>query len=632
MKQAAVLAGGKGTRLARISGEIPKSMCPLNGKPLLEHTVETLTSQNITELIFFTGYKSEVIENYFGTGEKWNAKISYVKETEPLGTAGSLLNKLEVLDDDFLVVYGDTVFNVDINRFFSFHNAREADVTLFLHPNDHPHDSDLVEIDETCRITAFHKCPHPKELYLRNLVNAALYICRKHALENTGIKGQSSDFVRDIFPKLLEQKSKVFGYVSREYIKDMGTPERLERVEKDLLSGKVANGILSKPRPAIFLDRDGTLTGETDFVRNIEQISLIPTAGQAVRDINQSKYLAVLATNQPVIARGEVTESLLQRFHGKLETLLGREGGFLDAIYFCPHHPDRGFSGERPELKIKCDCRKPLTGMIQQARQDLNIDLRESWFVGDMTADVVAGQNAGMRSVLVRTGMAGRDRKYLCQPDYEVSDLKEAVQFILSGRRQIIDSLKPVASVIQKRQRVIIGGAARTGKSLAASCLRDILQSRGLKAHVISLDLWLKPSHLRGSAVIERYDLEAISRTIRDLASLKDAKSVHLPFYDRISRSVDAKGVALQINPEDIIIFEGTIALTLANASLGPKIYVESDSQIRRKRFWKEYSLRGMKETEIQKLFLEREGEEIPFIESTRDKAEYFLNFDGALT
>ena len=125
----------------------------------------------------------------------------------------------------------------------------------------------------------------------------------------------------------------------------------------------------------MFLDRDGTINIEKGFLTDAEDFELIEGAAKAIRTINQSEYLAVVCTNQPVIARGECTFNKLREIHDKMETLLGQEGAYLDAIYYCPHHPDKGFEGERPEYKIDCDCRKPNDGLLRKAAADFNIDL-----------------------------------------------------------------------------------------------------------------------------------------------------------------------------------------------------------------------------------------------------------------
>ena len=207
---------------------------------------------------------------------------------------------------------------------------------------------------------------------------------------------------------MLSDGKRIAGYVSAEYIKDMGTPERWEAVGKDIASGKVARLNRRNPRPCIFLDRDGVLNREVNLLSRPEQLELLPGAAQAVRAINQSGYLAVVVTNQPQIARNLCSIEELRGIHDRLETLLGAEGAYLDAIYYCPHHPDKGYPEERPEYKIDCDCRKPKPGMLLQAARDLHIDLSASYMIGDSPRDVGAGEAAGVKqSFQIETNRPG---------------------------------------------------------------------------------------------------------------------------------------------------------------------------------------------------------------------------------
>lgn len=431
VKQAILLAGGKGTRLSEISGELPKSMVSIAGRPVLAHALERLKNFGIRDVHFFTGFQSSVIEQYFGTGEKFGMRCTYHIEDTPMGTAGGVVNALSELDEEFLVIYGDTIFNIDISKLENFHLRKKSDATLFLHPNDHPFDSDLVEIDEHGRIIALYPCPHSPDNYLPNMVSAALYVMRKEALMPWASHTGKLDFAHDIFPVLIAQKRRMFGYQSREYVKDMGTPERFKKVESDLVSGKVDRGSYATPRPAIFIDRDGTLTQSEKYVRRPEELVLGEGSAEAVKMINSSKYLSVMITNQPVVARGEVTEDELKTIHNKMEQDFGKHHAFLDALYYCPHHPDKGFKGERVEYKMACECRKPGIKLIQKASADLHIKMGNSWFIGDSTVDLMTAKNAGLRSVLVRTGYGGADRKYDIKPDFEAANLLEAVRIIV---------------------------------------------------------------------------------------------------------------------------------------------------------------------------------------------------------
>jgi D,D-heptose 1,7-bisphosphate phosphatase len=356
--------------------------------------------------------------------------IRYHEETAPLGTAGCVLEALELLADEFIVLYGDTMLNIDLNRFLRYHRSAQAEATLLAHPNDHPQDSDLLAVDEHGLVSAILPYPHPPGAWLENLVNAAAYVVTKAVLAAYRDRCPSGDFAKHLFPMMLADGRRIAAYRSTEYIKDAGTPERLDKVEADFLSGRVAQG--RGARPAVFFDRDGTLTASTGLIVGLDELELLPGAAEAVRAANRAGYLAVLVTNQPVIARGECTEAELRVIHNKLETLLGREGAYLDKIYYCPHHPHSGYPGERAELKIECECRKPRAGMILQAAAELNIDLARSWMVGDSTMDILAAQNAGIRSAAVATGNGGVDGRYPAEPTIRVDGAAAAVARMLS--------------------------------------------------------------------------------------------------------------------------------------------------------------------------------------------------------
>lgn len=175
----------------------------------------------------------------------------------------------------------------------------------------------------------------------------------------------------------------VFAYNTPEYVKDAGTPDRFTAVCKEQLDGVWNAKCLKNKQKAVFLDRDGTINEHKGFLKSVDEFELIQGAAEGIRLLNQSPYLVIVATNQPVIARGECTFEELDNIHKKMETELGRKGAFLNDIFFCPHHPHKGYLGEVPELKIDCDCRKPKIGMLQRAADKYNIDLTQSWYVGD---------------------------------------------------------------------------------------------------------------------------------------------------------------------------------------------------------------------------------------------------------
>jgi D,D-heptose 1,7-bisphosphate phosphatase len=432
--QLVIIAGGKGTRLKERTGYLQKCMVQVGGKPLIEHQILLAASHHITDILILTGFGAESIERHFGDGTRHGVAIRYHRDSEPRGTAGAVIEAFHDLDDVFFVMYGDTMLNVDLLRMAAA-RAPHGAATLFLHPNDHPYDSDVVELDDSNEIVAFHPYPHPPGRYFRNLVNAGLYLLRKETLHpwyaQRNALSYPLDFAKHVFPKMLAQGATVSGYVTREYVKDAGTPERLDRVRLDYSSGRLERGSLHTALPAVFLDRDGTLNHETGWLHRPELFELIPGAAAAVRAINAAGWLAVVVSNQPVVARGACTETELRGIHNKLEWLLGESHAFVNGIYYCPHHPDKGFPGERTDLKVACSCRKPGTGLLDLASRELNIDVSRSWLIGDSARDIRAAANFGIRSALVRTGPSKGEHLGASKPDVECDTVLDATEFIL---------------------------------------------------------------------------------------------------------------------------------------------------------------------------------------------------------
>jgi mannose-1-phosphate guanylyltransferase/phosphomannomutase len=427
--QAVIMAGGKGTRLRTLNSEIPKPMFPISGKPILEYQIESLKKSGIIDITLIVGYLGCQIKDYFGNGSRWNVHIDYITEDKPLGTAGALYYLKGKIKEDFVLVFGDLILDVDFRRFMRFHTDHKAVITLFGHPNAHPFDSDVIEVDQDDRVIGIMKKNEERDSYYHNFVNAGLY-CASPKLLETISELDKLDLEKQVIAKQIELGN-VFAYRSTEYVKDMGTPERLNAVSNDLRNGVVNARSLSNKQKAIFLDRDGTINELRGFLNKADEFELLDHAADGIRLINSSRYLAIVATNQPVLARGECSYEELDKIHRKMETELGIQGAYIDDLYFCPHHPDRGFDGEIPELKIDCDCRKPKIGMLTRAADKYNIDLSQSWYIGDTTTDIQTGINAGMRTMLVRTGEAGRDDKYPVRADYEAENLLEAVSLIL---------------------------------------------------------------------------------------------------------------------------------------------------------------------------------------------------------
>jgi histidinol-phosphate phosphatase family protein len=486
--QAVILAGGKGTRLAtRLHGR-PKPLVPVGGVPLLERQIVQLAAKGVTEAVILVSHEAAQIAAFLSSSN-FKCRTVLIDDGEPRGTAGAVLACLDHLAPTFLVVYGDTLFDIDVEAMLTRHRATMAEATLLVHPNDHPEDSDLLEVDGTGCVIAFHSHPHPPTALLANIVNAAFYLVERSLMTRYRDNPVPSDFARDFFPRALKNGHRIHGYRSYEYIKDLGTPTRLDKVERHLATGVVARARRSEPQRAVFVDRDGTLNHLLDYVRCPADLRLLPHVGDGVRRLNEAERRVVVVTNQPVLARGECSFEGMRNIHAKLETDLGRHGGYLDAIYVCPHHPKRGFPGEIAALKVECDCRKPNAGMLERAIFEMNIDRDGSFLIGDSVRDVKAARKAGILSVRVCTGENDLSETIVDTPDFTVLDFSSAVALIIDWHPRALNAVAPLAAAIAAGDLILIDGLARSGKSTAASILATSLRSRGLKAFVLSLDM-----------------------------------------------------------------------------------------------------------------------------------------------
>ena len=393
-----ITAGGRGTRIASLNADIPKPLFPVNGIPVLEHQILSLKKQGVSEIIITIGYLGNQIKAYIGNGQKYGVHVQYIEENEPLGTAGALYFLRGKMQEDFFLINGDLIFDIDLKRMMDYHKQKKAAATLFVHPNDHPYDSGLIVAGLDGRVEGWLTKEDDRSWY-QNSVNAGIHILSPQILEQ--IKElKKTDLDRDILKPRIPNRD-VYAYFSPEYVKDMGTPDRIKTVEYDLSTGYVNQRNLKNMQKAIFLDRDGTINRYVGFLTDIEQFELLDGVAEAIKIINRSGYLAIVITNQPVIARGELCWEELSQIHRKMETLLGEKGCYIDDIFVCPHHPDKGFDGEREEYKIPCNCRKPAPGLLLQAAQKYHIDLSRSWMIGDSNRDIEAGKAAGCHTVRV---------------------------------------------------------------------------------------------------------------------------------------------------------------------------------------------------------------------------------------
>lgn len=449
-KQLVVLAGGKGTRLAAATGGLPKALVPVGGRAVLERQVELAAQYGIERVLLLLGHGAEEVVAWTKTWAGQRVDFSWQIEHQPRGTGGALLNALPALDDRFVLFFADQLLDFDVGRLAEYHVAAGNDVTVVVHPNDHPHDSDLLEVDAAGCVTALHRPPHTGKL-IRNTVNAATYVIDRHSLEQMKVlEDDRPDLARDLLPRMIAAGTRVGAYRSREYLKDMGTPERLAKVEADLASGVVAGRRGANSMPAILLDRDGTVNVERGRITRPEDIELIDGVAAAINRAHAAGRLVAVVTNQPVVARGDCTVEELDAIHARLEMLLAESRAYVDAIYVCPHHPDRGFKGEIPDLKGPCRCRKPATGLVDDAMRELNIDASATWLIGDSSSDVACALAAGLIPALVSTGHGGSDGRHSMDLALRFATAEEAINFAIDEFPAIWQRCVEVASGLSR--------------------------------------------------------------------------------------------------------------------------------------------------------------------------------------
>lgn len=428
--RAFILAGGFGTRIRVLNDQLPKPMIPLAGRPIIFRQIDALRASGITDITVIGGYLGDLLRA--ALLQEYGDAVAVVIESSPLGTGGCLSLVRDRADKTSLVISGDLLFDLNFDRLLSFHQKSDAVVTLTVHPNTHPMDSDLVCSDHrTGRVSSLLVRPHPPTLRCGNQVNASIAVLEPQVWDlipdNTAL-----NFEKDIVRKVLADGMPVFAYSTPEYIRDVGTPERLRRAEADLLQGRVKQRCLDQKQRAILFDRDGVLNRYRGLIVRPEDIELESGAVEALKLVNSSGFLAILVSNQPQVARGLVTLEGVDEINHELEMQLGRQGTMLDGIFFCPHHPDKGYPEENPLYKIDCECRKPKAGLLREAAERFNIDLFRSFMVGDATSDVLAGARAGAKTVLVKTGLAGTDGKYEIKPDFYADHVLDAVRMVIA--------------------------------------------------------------------------------------------------------------------------------------------------------------------------------------------------------
>jgi histidinol-phosphate phosphatase family protein len=401
---AVILAGGKGTRSADPTKA--KLGQELDGIPLLQWHMRLLAPSEITRAVVVAGHLGKQVDALTKQVVPLGMDLSVIHEAEQRGTVAALsLAAHETQGDEFLVILGDILMSLPIQQFLDEWRASNNSVAVVVHPSTHPEDSDAAFPTHDGRVLVVPKS-QPRD-HIPNMSSAGLFAISRAGLQQYA---DLKDFGSNVLPAAAEAGD-LFAFVSSHYLKDTGTPARLEAAQGDIERGSFARRGDLGPRAALFLDRDGVINPSHPEFHRAEGYELLPGVPEAIAEANRAGIPTIVITNQPAIAKGFMTFDEHQRIRAAMDRLLGSRGAFVDDYLFCPHHPETGFDGEIPELKTVCDCRKPSPGLLREAAQRHALDLTRSAMVGDTDRDHGAAQAVGTHFVHVCDDCSVPDRE-----------------------------------------------------------------------------------------------------------------------------------------------------------------------------------------------------------------------------
>jgi len=405
---------------------------------------------------------------------------------------------------------------------------------------------------------------------------------------------------------------------------------RLNSVMLDTQNNRTERLSSFSEKQAIFLDRDGVINQEAGYITKPDELKIINGVPEGIKKINDVGSLAIVVTNQSVIARGDCTEKELKNIHSRLERLLGKESAYVDAIYYCPHHPEFGKERKFRELKPGCSCRKPEPGLLKKAVKDMNISLKDSWLIGDTTTDILTAKRMGIKNILLRTGHAGQDHKYNAKPDYIFLGLNEAVDWILKEHEQAKSRAKKYINKVVGKKIIFIGGLARTGKSTWGQLIKELLVENNISASLINLDGWLldEGKCKKEGSVLQRFDMDAIGNLLKKLDNQKRSLALDVPILKRSSGNQMEKSIRHNIDPTATVIIEGVPALCYENRQIKKcfNFYMECEEKTRKDRMMKDYCWKNIVGSEFESLYNSHKLDEKPIIEISKKNANAIIN------
>lgn len=384
LKQALILAGGLGTRLGELTQTCPKPLVKVGEKPFLEYIFWNLKRYGITNIVLSVGYMAESICGFVGDGSKYGLKVDYAVEESPAGTGGALKIAENYLHDSFLLINGDTIFDINYLDLELVRLKSGCVLAMALRWVEDASRYGIVEIYGE-KVISFRE----KNRINRGYINGGVYAVDRKILDY--INSIPCSLENDVLPRIVS-RGMIAGKAYEGFFIDIGVIEDYEAAQKLVPQWK--------QKPAVFFDRDGVINVDKGYVNKPEDFNWMPGAIESVKLANDNGYLVIVITNQAGIARGYYSEQHFLDFTEWINEQLKNNGAHIDATYYCPHHPTEGLL----EYRLLCNCRKPEPGLILKAIEDWEIDVSKSVLFGDKESDIKAASRAGITGIIVGSG------------------------------------------------------------------------------------------------------------------------------------------------------------------------------------------------------------------------------------
>jgi len=417
--------GGLGTRLKEYTKQCPKSLVQVALRPFFDYELELLKKWGFRRFLFLIGYQADMISEYYGDGSKFGVEITYCMDGEKLlGTGGAVRRAMPYLDEDFLLIYGDSFMDINyeetVYRYFAGKETGHRAIMTVLHNGDRFDKSNVIVKDNEIVLYDKHNTT-PEMDYID--YGACMY-------ERSLFEDYPLDEAFDI--AVIQNKLSLAGqlacHVVTKRFYEIGSPESLKEFTEYVTHR------FHEAHPAVFLDRDGVIneiiynedTELMDSAQNVSQFHMFPYVPKVVQAIRDKGYYVFVVTNQPGAAKGKSTPLKLYDINTHFWQMVD-----VDDIFTCMHYPKMLPLSKEPYLIRTCDCRKPKPGLLMRACEKYNIDLENSFMVGDSYTDVLAGKAAGVKTVLL-----GGMRCDVCnrldgnKPDYILDDLQAVLNVI----------------------------------------------------------------------------------------------------------------------------------------------------------------------------------------------------------